>query len=74
MATVVQRDHPDFDQGRIGDYCRIAVLLGALYRDQGEVQQLHRLLARLNEMRPGSAAEEVVNAAINEIESYSQTR
>jgi tetratricopeptide (TPR) repeat protein len=70
---VVQQDHLRSDKGRIGDYCRIAVLLGALYRDRGEVRELHELLARLKETRPG-ISQEVLNTAIAELESYSQMR
>ena len=70
---VVQRDARSLDHGQIADFCRIAVQLAALYRGQGEVQGLHRLLARLEEVRSGGTAVDVVSRTIEDIESYSET-
>ena len=70
---VVQRDARFLDHSQIADLCRISVRLAALYRDQGEFQELRQLLARLEEVRSGGTARDLVSATIVEIESYSVT-
>ena len=70
---VVHRDARFLDQGQVADLCRISVRLAALYRDQGEFQELRQLLARLEEVRSGGTARDLVSATIVEIESYSVT-
>ena len=70
---VMQREVRFLDQGQVADLCRIAAQLAALYRSQGEVQALHRLLERLAEVRSGGTAVDVVSTTIEEIESHSET-